>query len=370
MARRWHTDIVMSIRHALVVLAVSVLSATPLRAQPAVATLNDTGWAKLQRGDGDGAARVFREALDLRPDDPVLLFGAGVSAHLGGHPAEAVRHLRRALSINPRLTSASRLLGEIAYSEGDTDLAIATYEAALRFASDDVEIANQLAAWRTEAQVHRSFEERRYDRFRVMFEGRADEQVAARATDVLNSAFWEIGRTIGAYPSNAIVVILYTERQFRDITRAPEWSGGVYDGRIRIPTTGASDAPELFNRVLVHELAHSVISSITPQGVPAWLHEGIAQHFERKDVEAARRRLKSAGRTIPLAKLERSFAPLSAVDAQIAYDESLLAADVIFQRPGFGWMQLLNALADSDNADRTLGTFGLSYADLETELAH
>jgi hypothetical protein len=61
---------------------------------------------------------------------------------------------------------------------------------------------------------------------------------------------------------------------------------------------------------------------------------------------------------------------MSAVDAQIAYDESLLAADVIFQHPGFGWMQLLNALADSDSPDRTLGMFGLSYADLETEFAH
>jgi len=60
---------------------------------------------------------------------------------------------------------------------------------------------------------------------------------------------------------------------------------------------------------------------------------------------------------------------MGAVDAQIAYDERLLAADAIFQRPGFGWMQLLNALADSDHADRTLGSFGLSYADLETEFA-
>src|SRR5207245_7017352 len=108
-------------------------------------------------------------------------------------------------------------------------------------------------AGRREAGVHHTFEERRYDRFRVMFEWRAEESLAAQATTVLTSAFWRIGEKLGEYPSNTIVAILYTEKQFRDITRAPEWSDGQYDGRIRLPVAGASQTPELFARVLTRE---------------------------------------------------------------------------------------------------------------------
>ena len=40
-------------------------------------------------------------------------------------------HLQRALDANPRLTQAALLLGEIAYSEGDVAMAIATLEKTL-----------------------------------------------------------------------------------------------------------------------------------------------------------------------------------------------------------------------------------------------
>src|SRR5438132_1200310 len=119
------------------------------------------------------------------------------------------------------------------------ELAIRTNENAWKDGPIDAGRASKREAWRREAGVHNSFEERRYDRFRVMFEGRAEESLAAQATTVLTPAFWRIGQKLGEYPSNTIVTILYTEKQFRDITRAPEWSGGQYDVRIRIPGAGA-----------------------------------------------------------------------------------------------------------------------------------
>ena len=239
----------------------------------------------------------------------------------------------------------------------------------MTYAPNDAEIASRLAAWRDEAEIHRNFEERRYDRFKVMFEGRAEEALAARATEVLKSAFWEIGNKLGAHPDDVVVVMLYTDRQFRDITRAPEWSGGVDHGRIRIPAAGASQTPEAFQRVLIHELTHAIVTSIAPRGVPAWLHEGLAQHFEGKNPDTARRDLNGVTRRIPLASLENSFAKLNTADAQLAYDESLLATETIFERPGFGWTRLLNSLAESNQVERTLFTFGLSYADLEGSFA-
>jgi tetratricopeptide (TPR) repeat protein len=355
----------MRARRAMTAFCLTMLALASLQAQSSVTELNDAGWKELRAGNGDRAEALFARALTLRPNDPVLVLGSGVAAQAQGHHREAILRLQRALDLEPSLTVASQLLGQIAYDEGEVDLAIRTNEKALKYAPNDASLASKLEAWRREAGVHHTFEERRYDRFRVMFEGRAEESLAAQATTVLTSAFWRIGEKLGEYPSNTIVAILYTEKQFRDITRAPEWSGGQYDGRIRIPAAGASQTPELFARVLTHELTHAVVASIAPRGVPAWLNEGMAQYFDGTDPQAARRRMKALGRPVPLKNLARSFGQLSATDAQVAYDESVLAAGVMFDRPGFGWTRLLHRLADGQSFDDAIDSFGFSYADLE-----
>ena len=350
-------------------LCLTVLALASLHAQSSVTELNDAGWKALRDGNGARAEAIFSEALTLRPNDPVLVLGSGAAAQAQGHHREAILRLQRALDLEPRLTVASKLLGQIAYNEGEIDLAIRTHEKALKYAPKDPELSDRLDAWRRDAEVHHSFEEVRYDRFRVMFEGRAEQSLAAQATTVLTSAFFRIGEKLGEYPSNTIVAILYTEKQFRDITRAPEWSDGQYDGRIRIPVAGASQKPELFARVLTHELTHAVLASIAPRGVPTWLNEGLAQYFDGTDLQAARQRMKTLGRPTPLRNLERSFMQLNAADAQVAYDESLLAAGVLFNRPGFGWTRLLHRLADGQPFGDAIESFGFSYADLEASFA-
>jgi tetratricopeptide (TPR) repeat protein len=350
-------------------LALAIVSVVPVHAQSSVIELNDAGWKMLEKGDAVRAAQLFDQALAQRPDEPVLLFGAGVSAQALSRPSDAKPKLRRALDVNPRFTPASLLLGEIVYREGDLDAAIKTYEAALALSPGQPDLTARLQQWRQEADVHSTLIERRQDRFRVMFEGRSDAALAAHTTDTLNTAFWRVGQELRAYPVNAIQVILYTEKQFRDITRAPEWSGGIYDGRIRIPMAGATRSLALLDRVLVHELTHAMVTSIAPRGVPTWLHEGLAQHFDGADVEAARRRLRMHGQRIPLEQLERGFFQLTAAGASIAYDESLIAVNEIAGRANISWTQVLYALADSQNARETLRGYGVDYANLEASFS-
>jgi tetratricopeptide (TPR) repeat protein len=340
-----------------------------LHAQANVTELNEAGWKALRNGYNDRAAALFAEGLTLRPNDPVLLLGSGASAEALGRHQDAMSTLQQALSVDPRLTPASRLLGRIAYNEGEVGLAIRTYERALQYAPADAALAHELEAWRRDSNVHRTFDERRYDQFRVMFEGREEKPLAAQATAVFNSAFRRICQKLGEYPTNTIVAVLYSEKQFRDITRAPEWSGGQYDGRIRVPVAGASQNPDLFERVLTHELTHAVVASIVPHGVPTWLNEGLAQYFEGADPAAAERRLKTQGRSVPLRNLERSFARLNAADARLAYDESLLAVGVLLDRPSFGWPRLLHRLGEGQAFEDAIKNFGLGYADLEAPFA-
>src|SRR5262249_31771729 len=153
----------------------------------------------------------------------------------------------------------------------DLDLAIATYEAALKHAPGNMAMRNRLEMWRREAGVHSGLELLRDGRFSFMFQGPAEQKLAAHARTVLDASFATIGRSLGAYPPNSISVILYTDQQFRDITGAPEWSGGGFDGQIRLPVQGAAQNLALFDRMLTHELTHAMVHGLARRNVPAWL---------------------------------------------------------------------------------------------------
>ncbi len=203
-----------------------------------------------------------------------------------------------------------------------------------------------------------------------MFEGPAEQRLATRAASVLGSAFWRIGKTIGAYPSSPINVILYTEQQFRDITGAPEWAGGGFDGQIRLPVRGALQNLPEFDRILAHELTHAILHNVAARNVPAWLHEGLAMYFEGYDADAIERALANARVFVPLAALQRSFARLNEAQATVAYAQSFLATTALLDRIGQpGLAQLLQDLDSGQPVDQAVQRFGFTMGDFEAKLA-
>ena len=346
-----------------------VVAASPAAAQSA----NDAaqaGFTALQRGDADKAAVIFKDALDARPADPALLYGAGAAAHLQGRDHDASRLLKAALDAEPKLTPASALLGEIAYHEGDLDLAIKTYEGALRYAPSNVALRQRLATWRGEADLQHGFEAYKDDRFSILFEGPVNHKLAARATTVLESAFWRIGRTLGAYPSDSINVILYTDKQFRDVTGAPEWSGGGFDGQIRVPVRGATQNLTEFDRVLTHELTHAMLKSLAPRNMPAWLNEGLAMYFDSSDGAASERRLAAARVYVSLSALRGGFTTLSAEEASLAYEVSAFAVHALISRIGTSNLGiLLQDLDGGQPVEQAVERFGFTFAEFESGLA-
>jgi tetratricopeptide (TPR) repeat protein len=303
------------------------------------------GWEALRAGHAREAADDFRAALELDGRDALSMLGAGVSAQLQGKSADAREYLAGALRVQPTLTAASLLLGELLYRDADLQGAIQVYEQALALAPSQPQLTSRLEAWRREAALHDRFSQRVATHFTILFEGPADQPLAARVADILEAAYWRIGGALGAYPNDVVQVILYTTEEFRDITQSPAWAGGAFDGRIRMPVRGKIDEREL-QRVLAHELTHAIVYGLARRGVPQWLNEGLAVLFEKEGL-GQERNLVARGPLIPLSQLEKPFDDLSGDQATLAYAESAVAAARILDQGGP--TAVFNLLSDLGN---------------------
>ncbi len=320
----------------LVLLVPSVTSAQ--HASGSGATFGRAGWDAIRAGRAAEAARAFAAAIDAEPRDPSLHLGAGLAAYLQAQPTAARHALEQALTLAPTYTAASLLLGEILYRGSDLDGAIRVYEeAAARVPVREQfrpQLTTRLAEWRKEAAIHSGFFQSQGAHFTVLFEGPADEGLARRAVELLESAYWRIGTALATFPEQVITVVLYTQQQFRDITRSPDWAAAAYDGWIRVPMRGALASAGELERVLAHEFTHALVRSLSLRNVPVWLNEGLAVLFEPDGLDWARRQLAQSDLRLPHERLVRGFAGLSGVEARMAYAQSAVAVDRLIELAG------------------------------------
>ena len=303
---------------------------------PSTALLGKAGWDALAAGQSRVAAEAFRSALAADPRNARLCLGAAIAAFLERRDADAKELADRAVALDPKLTDARVLLGQVLYRLGDIGGAIRTYET-LAGESQQTEAVATLERWRRERDLHERMQQEVGAHFVVSFEGPAEEAIAAQALASLDRAYWRVGGVLGTLPTDPIPVVLYTREQFRDITRSPAWAAGAYDGTIRVPVRDVLDdlaARDELERVLAHEFTHAVIRGLSKGNVPTWLNEGLATTLERDDLSWADERVRESGGRIPLAELQNGFGRLSAAQAPLAYATSAIAVRRLLDHAG------------------------------------
>ena len=325
------------------------------------------GWAALERGDHSKAAAIFRDALDRSPDHPILLYGSAHAALGLGRNDAAISALKRAIGRQPKFLHALVLLAQVAYREADLDLAVKSLEQAVALAPRDRQLKDLLQQWKKESSLHGSFTSAATVRFNVLFEGAAQQEVGDRVSKVLESAYWSIGKQIDIYPSAALEVILYSNKQFQDITRAPAWAGGGYDGRIRLPINGALKSPAVLDRVVIHEYVHAVVRTAGGDRVPAWINEGLASHLEPGDKTWVAKALRSTSDRIPLEDLADGFSGFDGDTAVIAYAQSQVAGQLLVERLSPYVGAFLQLLGNGHTVDQALSRHGVQPEEFYAE---
>jgi tetratricopeptide (TPR) repeat protein len=310
-------------------------------------------WAALERRDPERAASLFKQQLRQRPQDPALHFGAASAALALGKPASAVTSLRKAVELDPEFAEAHMLLAQVAYERGNTELAIRSIEKASSLRPRDRSARELLDTWRRESAVHSTYVEKPAGHFRILYEGGTQPAIGERVGRVLEQEYSRVGRALNSFSADPVTVILYTNREFHDITRSPAWATGSYDGRIRIAVGGSPSFREL-DRVVTHELVHAIIASAAPRRVPAWLNEGLATYLESNDTRWTAHVLRNAASVMPLESLAEGFGGLDGPAAQVAYAESAIAAEILCAQLGSNIGAFLQSVGTGRSVDDAL----------------
>jgi tetratricopeptide (TPR) repeat protein len=304
------------------------------QSSPKSAMLEQAAWAALDARNVQAAADAFKEAIALDPRNPRLHLGAGMAAFLQRRDTDARQSLEYALQLDPQMTRARAQLAHVIRRTGDLLGAIREYERVVRELPADEGARETLARWKRELDLHTRMREEVGDHFVVSFEGPTDSDLGTQAVEALERAYWRVCNLLGVFPTEPIQVILYSNEQFRDITRSPPWAAGVYDGRIRVPVRGAKSNLKELERVLGHEFVHALVRSLSERSVPTWLNEGLATALEDDGIEWAREQMRKVKEIPTIETLQAGFGRMAGEQAQAAYATSALAAARLLDEAG------------------------------------
>jgi tetratricopeptide (TPR) repeat protein len=378
------------------------------RAHQEAIQLNERALDLLKQGDAAAAEELLAQACALASDDRILSanlsrtrvrlgrvaaesgraqealewFRAAAAADADeGAPAEweASFQLRRgerdearsvvlaALENFPAAAGLLRLRGEIAFLEGDLDVAVESYAAAARTDGSEStrarlaqleEERRAFSHYLTDATAHC---DSRYDP--------EDAPLVARMPALhaeLERAWQEVVNLLGVQPQDRLLVLWLSPRRY--LGTAPEWSSGLYDGRVRVLVREGSEVDEALRATVRHELTHAVLHTLDGQ-LPTWLHEGLAQRSEGRKVEPARARLTGRDLSVDAAALASDWTGWT--DAERlgeAYAIALSFVTWIEERYGTGAVpNLLHGLTQSDFDTAWIRVFARSLAELESE---
>ena len=269
------------------------------------------------------ALETMEAALKGPHTDPGLLYLAGLAAYRNDQEKTALDYWKQSLDLKP-----------------NADLARLYYKVEREQTGD------------------RSGEKLYGMRVLLRYEGETvSAEIARGMIAMLDEEFTRIAGILGCPAEERVVAIIQSRQAYLRSTDAAEWSGGQYDGRIRVSFPGVD------RRVLAHEIVHACLSNISAAW-PAWLHEGLAQKLSGDvltPVEHDQIRKMAAARSLPrLENMGQTWSRMNAQHARSAYRVALAAADLLSVRSG--GQGIRNVLSNPDGLpaltaemDRQLG---------------
>lgn len=287
------------------------------------------------------AADYFGQARDLYPGEGRFGLMRGVALYLGKNYDAARAEFAQA----GEGTEPLFYLGKISYDTGDLPAALAFWRRALVLEPDNAGVRSHIAKAERELPVESKMDKGYSSMFDLSYDAELPPGLAAGVLDALESAYNSVGDDLGLFPTTRIPVLLYTKSDYSSVTAGPDWSGGLYDGKIRLPVGGVTKVTPQMRGILFHEFTHVLIAELTRGNIPTWLNEGLAEIEGRKEdgsPATVPARGTKGGRLLPLSTLSGSFTSMARPEAALAYQQSYSIASFMVNR--YGWYAVRGTL--------------------------
>ena len=336
------------------------------RQQLAVA-LNNYGVQLADQQDWDHAKQQFEEAM--RFDSANVQFAKNLASvylteaqhdYQGRRNKEALASLERVLALDPTLAQAHALLGNLEYDDQQLTKAKAAWEKAIELDPQLTDVQERLKQVSEELPIESKFERLSQAYFDLRYEEQLERPLGFDIRDALLEARGAVGSDFTYWPKYKIVVLIYSAQSFRTLrAETPEWVGGQYDGKIRVPLPNGQLDAAAVKQIIFHEYTHALVRDLTLGKCPVWLNEGLAEYEGAKVGSRRFDQLSDAmrkGRLVAWRELEQQFSTALPVDTvALGYQESHSVIRFLVDRYGF-WRirRVLKAVASGAPLEEAL----------------
>ena len=339
------------------------------------AALITLGIQEQQQGKFDDARAHLERAVSLAPENGEASAIYAWALLKQDQATQAQSYGEDAVRKSPDSSFAHKILGMIYYKLDRLRESVDELTKAKELDPNDKEAENYLKTITRQAKAEADFRSEASTHFNMRYEGEmATPKLRQEILLTLERHFDDLVSTMGLLPRDPIIVVLYTNQTYFDVTLAPAWTAALNDGKLRIPVEGLTGVTPELSRVLKHELAHSFIRQATNGRCPVWLNEGFAQLVEPQS--AARYKMQLAklfddGKQAPLQALEGSFIGYDSSRAAVAYVESLAYVEYIRDTYGMNRISdIMRDLSEGQSTEEALkSALHDDYSQLEDEFA-
>lgn len=254
------------------------------------ARLTELGGDYFAAGSVDRAIELLSEAVARDPGNGVALAGLTIAYLRNGDREFAEFYLNLARQSSHRVEPSADVyaaLGNAYEAENRLDDALEAWEEARRLGDRGDALARKIARVRTDWAYSHGQRYRATANFEIYYDRRIADSLADFVGDSLEKALPEESRFFLEELSGSTIVILYEGRRFFELREMPDWVGGSYDGKIRVPIDLGRPPDEALLGLLRHELAHAFLARVSRGRAPGWLQEGLAQLVEGRRVDPA-----------------------------------------------------------------------------------
>ncbi len=290
----------------------------------------------------------------------IEFYNEGVTFYEKKEYEPALLAFETSLKHNPNNALAYELMGDIYYYQQKISQADNHYRRAYELSPRDG-LRKKIEKIESEKTVEKKFSTYTEEHFIIKYKRDDSRYEGSELKEMLKDTYRLISESFGFYLQHQVVVLLYDQQEFAQLTALPHWAAGVYDGKVRMPAYSTGFSDQMLKALSVHEVTHAFISVIAKGRAPAWINEGLAEYHEAKVTPPSTIVFKAAIKTNTLFTLDEltgSAGPLKIEDAlrvNLFYEQSHQLIEYLVKRYGmFLVKKILEAYAEGKSSNEAI----------------